>query len=234
MYFIFPELPNLVQRMGGSEDMGGRDESMIITHKIKMDLTEGGACAYISTVQDDQYSRNVELELLHSGVPWTIPEDVQAVISYCKFDGTVGQYDCLPDGSAAWSVSENFLTAALAPQVLTAQGKVIMAVKLIRGKQVLNTFSFTVDVRGNPGTGITQGEGETSENYLNVVLSGKLDRTGWTPNQYLGTDENGTVVEKEAADALPAVTEADEGKFLRVSGGVWAAETLERAEEVAY
>lgn len=207
---------------------------MIITHKITMELTGGGAYAYISAVQDDQYSRSVELELLHSGDPWMIPEDAQAIISYCKPDGTVGQYDCLPDGSTAWSATENFLTVALASQVLTAPGNVTMAVKLIRGKQVLNTFSFAVDVRGNPGTGISQGEGEMSEDYLNVVLSGKLDRSGWAANQYLGTDENGTVVAKDGADALPAVTQADEGKFLRVSGGVWVAEKLERAEEVAY
>lgn len=207
---------------------------MIITHKIKMDLTGGGEYGHISAVQNDQYSRNVELELLHDGDSWMIPENVQAIISYCKFDGTVGQYDRLPDGSTAWSASENFLTVALAPQVLTALGNVIMAVKLIQGKQVLNTFSFVVTVCGNPGTGITQEEGEASEDYLNIVLSGKLDRAGWAANQYLGTDENGTVVAKDAAEALPAVTEADNGKFLRVSGGVWAAERLECAEGVEY
>lgn len=33
---------------------------------------------------------------------------------------------------------------------------------------------------------------------------------------------------------LPAVTEADDGKFLRVAGGVWAAETVPSAEEASF
>ena len=33
---------------------------------------------------------------------------------------------------------------------------------------------------------------------------------------------------------LPAVTEADNGKFLRVAGGVWAAEAVPSAEEASF
>lgn len=37
-----------------------------------------------------------------------------------------------------------------------------------------------------------------------------------------------------AGGTLPAVTDADDGKFLRVEGGVWAAVALPDAEEVAF
>ena len=37
----------------------------------------------------------------------------------------------------------------------------------------------------------------------------------------------------ESLTGLPAVTEADNGKFLRVAGGVWAAEAVPSAEEVS-
>lgn len=38
----------------------------------------------------------------------------------------------------------------------------------------------------------------------------------------------------ESLTGLPAVTEADNGKFLRVAGGVWAAEAVPSAEEASF
>lgn len=207
---------------------------MTITHQVTMDLTGSGAYERVDAVQDDRYSRNVELRLLENGAPWMIPENVQVIISYCKSDGTVGQYDVLPDESAAWSISENRLTIALAPQVLTGAGGAIMSVRMLQNQKVLNTFAFIVNVRANLAAEMPETEGGMSEDYLNVVFAGKLDRSGWAANMYLGTDGDGNVVALGAVDALPAVTDADEGKFLRVCNGVWEAQGLENAEEVAY
>lgn len=76
-------------------------------------------------------------------------------------------------------------------------------------------------------------------------LKGELDKKITSPS----TAEVGQVLEVETVDEngkptawktatlqseLPAVTTADNGKFLRVSDGVWSAVTLTNAEEVAY
>lgn len=207
---------------------------MIVTSKITMDLANCCEIPTVSAMRDDCYSRNVELTLLQNGQAWQIPEQAQAIVSYSKADGTVGQYDSLPDQSDAWTVSGNLLTVALAPQVLTVTGLVMVTVQLIADKQLLSIFEFRINVRKNLASEITQSEEFASEDYLNVRLSGKLDRSGWTPNAYLGTDEAGNVVEKWSGAGLPAVTEADDGKVLRVSGGEWTAQILEYAEEVEY
>ena len=43
-------------------------------------------------------------------------------------------------------------------------------------------------------------------------------------------------IQKKIEDAsdLPKVSEADEGKFLRVSNGVWSAEIVPKAEEASF
>ena len=49
-------------------------------------------------------------------------------------------------------------------------------------------------------------------------------------------DENGQPTEWEAVDmeGVPSVTTADDGKFLRVVSGVWAAVTVPNAEEASF
>lgn len=51
----------------------------------------------------------------------------------------------------------------------------------------------------------------------------------------LGTPDNRWALYHNAfGKELPAVTEADDGKFLRVAGGVWAAEAVPSAEEASF
>lgn len=208
---------------------------MMITHKLTMDLRRCGATPCIDAVQDDRCTRMVELILLDDGSPWPVPADARAAVSYRKGDGTGGQYDTLPDGTAAWSAAENVLTLSLAPQVLTAAGIVTLSVHLVLGEQVLSTYRFLIHVRPNAAAGLYR-----SEDYVNLqqwflpVFRQKADASGWTPNCVLGTDAEGTVVALPAADLLPPVTQSDDGKFLRVRGGVWTAENLPDAEEEEY
>lgn len=208
---------------------------MIITHKITMDLGEFGKSPRIDAVQDDRYSRNVALALYDHGSPWRIPAEAAVVISYEKPDNKGGQYDTLPDGTAAWTAEENILTLALAPQVLTAVGMVSMSVQVILEEQLISTFRFFIEVHPNVASGLF-----TSEDYVNLqqwclpIFEQKVNRSGWTPDRYLGTDGRGNVVERTGSDILPTVTEADDGKFLRVSGGVWTAERLTYAEGEEY
>lgn len=208
---------------------------MMITHKLTMDLHRRETTPCIDAVQDDRYTRNVELTLLDDGSPWTVPADAKVAISYRKADGTGGQYDTLPDGAAAWSAAGHVLTLALAPQVLTAAGMVTLSVQVILEEQLISTYHFGIHVRPNVAAGLFR-----SEDYVNLqqwclpIFEQKADRSGWTPNCFLGTDAAGSLVARSAAELLPPVTQADDGKFLRVRGGSWTAESLVYAEEEEY
>ena len=48
---------------------------------------------------------------------------------------------------------------------------------------------------------------------LNNAKSGKVDKTGWTPNKYLGTDDTGTVVEKDAPEGSGDGTPGEDGGY---------------------
>lgn len=184
---------------------------MIITSKIKMDLSVRSVTSRVNAVQDDKYSRNVEISLFDNFVAWEPPAGTAAIVRYRKSDGTGGNYDTLPDGTAAYSISGNVLTVALAPQVCTAPGRVKLAVGLICGDAEINTFSIDIDVQPNPGIDVV------SEDYTN--MRGGVPASGWTSNMYLGTDENGNVVTKEAPEGTGVtVTVIDLSNF---ENGTW-------------
>lgn len=119
---------------------------MITTSKLTMDLNRFTTAPVIHAVQDDRYSRNIELTLLSDGTAWPIPESIAVRIRYSKPDGTGGDYDTLPDGSCAWSVNGNVLTLALAPQVLTVPGPVQLGVTLIQDQVKISTFAIILKV----------------------------------------------------------------------------------------
>ena len=177
---------------------------MIITHKINMDLSARGVTQRVDAVQDDKYSRNLELSMYANGTGWDIPDDTTAVIRYCKPDGTGGNYDTMPDGSSAYSINGNILTVSLAPQVCTAAGMVMLAVGLLRGESEINTFTINIVVHPNPGIDMV------SENYTNQTY---VKVSGWDPNKYLGTDENGDVIVKDGGIGKSAYQYAVDGGY---------------------
>ena len=60
MAFLVAQFCATKQRFGIT---GERSERMIVTHKIKMDLTQWGPPPCIDVVQDDKYSRNIQISL---------------------------------------------------------------------------------------------------------------------------------------------------------------------------
>lgn len=159
---------------------------MIITHKINMDLARPWIIPPVSVMQDDKYSRNLELTLTENGTAWAIPDDVDAIVRFIKSDGTGGNYDALPDGDDAYRIDGNVLTIALAPEVCTAPGLVRLAVGLKKGHRQLHTFDVELHVKKNPGLNTS------SNNYFKIA--GAVADAGWAPGMILATDANGNVV----------------------------------------
>lgn len=195
---------------------------MIITSKIKMDLQQQTQIPVVNAVQNDRYCRNLEMELYAGEVVWPVPEDAAVVVSYRKADGKGGEYDTLPDGTAAWFAQEHVLTVALAPQMLTAPGMVRMTVSLIQEEKQISTFAILVKVSQAVCSNIAE-----SEDYYYVTRFLPMPEGAQT-GKYLrisGVDAAGNVVSLEAVDGtaggtgeMPSVTleETETGVVVRV------------------
>ena len=171
---------------------------MHVNHKVHMDLTKRGNTPIIDLVREDANSRQIRLMLRTGSEPWCPPEDASVLIRYQKADGTIGEYDTLPDGSAAYGISGCTVSILLAPQVLTAEGNVDLSVTLIHDSSQLSAFQIRLNVSGRvPAT-------EESEDYLRI--------TGFIPQpetaavgQYLEVsevDETGKITALRAVEAV--------------------------------
>lgn len=165
---------------------------MTITNKIRLSLDRRGVEEVIDAVQGDENSRCVEIVLIQNGAPWNVPDGSTAQIGYKREDGSGGTYDTMDDETLAYKYQGNVLTIALAPQVLIAPGKVGVTVCIIQDGVKLNTFSLCVNVQPNNGL---QNNGKDT-----YKLAGTVPDSGWSADKYLGTDENGNVVEKDAPE----------------------------------
>lgn len=169
---------------------------MIITHKINMDLTHTEPRQPIDVMQDDKYSRNLELRLSAAAKAVSLPEDCAVLIRYQKSDGTGGCYDTLPDGTSAWHRSGSILTVALAPQTLTVPGRVELTVTVLSGQSEVSTFCLPLEVHELP-------EFTTrSENYINTTCF-IPQPTAAELGQYLavtGCSSGGRIVTVEGVD----------------------------------
>ena len=154
---------------------------MIITNNFTMALDRRGVAPVVDVSQDDSHTRAVEISLTYKGQPWQIPDGTTAAIRFKKPDGRMGLYDTLPDSNAAYTISGNVVTVTLAPEVLTAEGRVDAAVALYKGTEVLGLFPFVVSVAPNPA-----GSQSVSNNYYylqtwddvneaNMELRGRVD-----------------------------------------------------------
>lgn len=182
---------------------------MIITSKIQTDLVLSGETPVAEAVQDDKYSRNLEISLLADGAPWEVPAGTYAVVRYMKPDGTGGSYDTLPDGTGACSISGSTVTVALAPQVCTAAGLVRLVISLMGLDTEVSTFGINLIVHRNPGIDAV------SEDYTNMTAY--IKAYGWEPHMYLSTDERGWVVSADPLERINEATEAFLSETLRTT-----------------
>lgn len=142
---------------------------MIITHKIKMDLARKVIVPPVNVVQDDKYSRKLEITLTHGGAALEPPSDAKVVIRYRLPNGVRDSYDTLPGGTAAGSITGNAVTVALAPQVCAVAGRVELVVGLISDEKELHTFVIALLVERNPGIYVAE-DGSQSINAEEVAF----------------------------------------------------------------
>ena len=138
---------------------------MEIITPITIDMQRTARMPEIYAKQGDACTRKVQINLHNGGIAWR-PGKSDAVIRFCKSDGTGGIYDKLPDGTKAYvyptTSLNDIITITLAPEVLTCAGDVLVDVAFSDAAAVLATFSFVVHVQKSPASGVTP-----SNNYYN-------------------------------------------------------------------
>lgn len=172
---------------------------MIITNHVSMDLIKSNRSETIHAVQDDRYSRNLEISLFADGIPWTAPENTVFLIRYSKNDGKGGEYDTLPDGTTAWAMVDNILTVALAPQVLTVPGPVSLSIRMILEEKQLSTFALLLKV--SPAVGVEIADSE-DYHYVTTFLPVPPAAKAGQYLQISAVDEAGRVTGIEAVDSM--------------------------------
>lgn len=120
---------------------------MIIKHKIGMELDRMDVDKEIYVMQDDKYSRELEIHLKANGKEYCPPENCMVLVRYEKPDGKGGAYDVLPDGRKAAEIHGNVVTVGLAPQVCTVAGRVVLTVTLRHKEKELSCFSICIHVQ---------------------------------------------------------------------------------------
>lgn len=142
---------------------------MIVNHKITMDLMDPEVGQKIYVVQEDRYSRVVELELLAGGVAWNVPDGAEVLVSYRKSDGTGGMYNRMPNGTKAWTAEGNVLRVRLIPQMLAKSGLVTANISVMVGDIRISTFTVYVHVKA-----AVMAAGEPGEE-VNVMTVGSVE-----------------------------------------------------------
>lgn len=134
-----------------------------VTNKITLDFMDPDAMPIIHGLQGEQFARTVEVTLFCGGVPWQIPEDAMIAIRYGRVDLTGGYYDTLPDGAPACSGQGNVVFIALVPAMMARAGNVFTQIEIIHKEQKLVTFSFRLQIAGNPAVDV-----QGPEIYINM------------------------------------------------------------------
>ena len=136
---------------------------MYVNHRVYMDLTNRENMPVIDVVREDLNSRRIVFILRAGFEPWCPPEGASVLIRYRKEDGTGGEYDTMPDGSAAHEINGCNMTVLLAPQIFTVEENVNLSVTLIHGDSELNIFQVRLQVAGKVPVP------EKSEDYFRVT-----------------------------------------------------------------
>ncbi len=173
---------------------------MIVTTKLSMDMTNGALPQVVDVMQDDTYSRDIQITLHAGGKPLALEEVTGLLIRYQKADGTYGFYDTMPDGSCAWEIEANVVTVRLAPQTCTCPGRVKLSVSLMQEQIQLSCFEILLQVKPLPNGKLI------SETYVSAAAFVPLPENAQV-GQFLAVrqvDDSGRVTGLQAVTQLPS------------------------------
>lgn len=130
---------------------------MELTKSIIIDLQHPGLGPIpLIHAKPDDTARKLQLTLTSGGAAWTPPSGTTAAVRFRKPDNTSGIYDTMPDGTKAYNITDNVVTVAIVPDMLSCSGDVTMDVLLVSASATLATFNITVRVQAAPALGNTE------------------------------------------------------------------------------
>lgn len=141
--------------------------------------------------QGDTLSRSIAVSLYAAGVAWTPPSNAGIVIRYRRPDGVTGIYDKLPDGSVAYSISDNTVTAHVAPDALSVPGKARLDIAITSGTATIATYDIILLIDAAPTSGTTPSNGYYAVQTLaeiNAALAARVQTVNG-----VGPDADGNV-----------------------------------------
>ena len=189
---------------------------MLVTHKIDMDLAWRGVAPCINVVQGDTKTRQIVFSLYSGGTVFEIPEDAQVLVRYTGPGWRSGNYDTLPDGAPATSISGNTVTVILAPPVTAVPGVTGLAVTIVQGEAELTTFALPVNVWDNPTGAVSEsGDYNSVAGLIPAPMSAR-------PGQHLmvtSVDAEGKITGVQAVDSIDGLMRADDGLVYLESNG---------------
>lgn len=189
---------------------------MTITTKLNTDLVLRGITNVVNAVQGDSNTRAVAVTLTAGGKAWNPPVDAVVSVAFQnRSTGHKGRYDKLPDGSNACSVTDNVVTAILAPAVLAAPGEVQAAIVFEDAElKQLASFSFRIMVEANPAAAQP-----VTDDYYNYA-PGNIDDSSvgikaWSSQRIMEVFEEGVkntagAIECTASGAMVSVADASD------------------------
>lgn len=122
-----------------------------ITVKRREDVVSPNPCTFLAhAVQGDAYTRAIECELYHDGTPWNDGDGASVYVFYEWPDGQTGEYNLLPNGEVAGSVTGNKLQVLLSPGETSVSGLVRIWVSLHKDGHRITLPEMHLAVEKNP------------------------------------------------------------------------------------
>lgn len=168
---------------------------VIVKHKIKMNLTGKEKRPYIEVMQNDAFSRILEIEVQQNGLPRKLPSTGRILIRYYRPDGVKCAYDTMADGEQAWYLRENVVGILLAPEICAVAGTAVMVLEILEDRERLFSFPVDIWVKENPDVQETRAGKTYCAGYLPQPNEPQVGQF----IQIQEIDERGRVIRTESA-----------------------------------
>lgn len=204
---------------------------MEIRKQVTVNLRYRNAIPVVDAVQGDS-ARVVDLVLMAGETPWAIPQGAVVLVQYCCPDGTGGTYDTLPDGRAAYEVTDEGVTLYLAPQVCAVPGDVRLQLTILDGEAQVSTFEMKIAVEPKVTAAAETGDYTNLEQWWSQQGGSGLPRGG-TAGQMLILDEFGYAGWETPSQETVGLDQVDNTADMDKPVSTAQQESIDQAEENA-